>query len=147
MIKQQKRAAIETAVKYCTNEYGAFDKNDVIASLSLSIWLEVVSPKFLNQIWIKHIDDVFVHKPQGMSVREFISELQQQFKHIKTLRNRIAHHEPIYHPNIQKSIDAITLFLKAAAPELLVICRTHFQASQDIKHQIKALLKQQYAKK
>lgn len=119
----------------------------MIASLSLSIWLEVVSPKFLNQIWIKYIDDVFVHKPQGMSVREFISELQQQFKHIKTLRNRIAHHEPIYHLNIQKSIDVITLFLKAAAPELLIICRTHFQASQDIKHQIKALLKQQYAKK
>lgn len=140
-LKVQKQNSIKSTIKSCTRENKSFTKNDVIADLSLSIWLEVVSRKFLDQVWNKCIDDIFPHRPHGQSVECFIQELEERFKYIKTLRNRIAHHEPIYHLNIQNGIDAITFFLKATAPELLPVVNSHFQPSQDTKYKIKVVTK------
>lgn len=140
-LKVQKQNSIKSTIKSCARKNKSFTKNDVIADLSLSIWLEVVSQKFLDQVWSKCIDDIFPHRPHEQSVECFILELEERFKYIKTLRNRIAHHEPIYHLNIQNGIDAITFFLKATAPELLPVVNGHFQASQDTKHKIKVTTK------
>lgn len=140
-LKKQKQDAIENTIKSCERKNKSFTKNDVIADLSLSIWLEVASQKFLHQVWYKCIDDIFPHRPQEQSVESFVQELEDRFKYVKTLRNRIAHHEPIYNLNIQNGIDAVAFLFKAAAPELLPVVNRHFQASQDIKHKIKIIIK------
>lgn len=62
-------------------------------------------------------------------------------------RNRIAHHEPIYHLNIQRPIDAIIFTFSAVAPELLLVINPSIQKTQDIKHRIKVLIKEHNKKK
>ncbi|MFC0820029.1 Abi family protein [Moraxella marmotae] len=140
-LKQQKQQSIEKAKKFASKN-GQHHKNDVIASLSLSVWLEILSPKFLNQVWLKCIDDTFINRPKNQEVADFIKELSKRSHQILKLRNRIAHHEPIYYMNIQEAIDAISFTLVAIAPELLLVINKNFQASQDIKHEIKTLIKQ-----
>lgn len=140
-LKKQKQDTIKNSIKSCARKNKLVTKNDVIADLSLSIWLEVASQKFLHQVWYKCIDDIFPHRPKEQSVESFVKELEDRFKYVKNLRNRIAHHKPIYNLNIQNSIDAVTFFFQAAAPELLPVVNRHFQASQDIKHKIKIIIK------
>lgn len=75
----------------------------VVAELSLGFWLHMFDNKF-DVHNIKIIKNIFLHrKSWNKSLRIEIGTIRDEIEVIHELRNRIAHHEPIFH---RKDLDA-----------------------------------------
>lgn len=72
------------------------NRNKVVADFPLSFWEEILSPKFMSSVCIKHIDDIFPNRDKRQDVKQFINKINKQIKRILQLRNRIAHHKSIF---------------------------------------------------
>ncbi|OOR87483.1 hypothetical protein B0181_10290 [Moraxella caviae] len=141
-LKEYKRHKIDTSIKKFMrkNKSLEFNRNQVVADLELSFWQEITSKKYLNRVWVKAIDAVFPNRPKNLSVEVFIKELYANIEIVRRLRNRIAHHEPIYYKNINKAIKAIVFILQAASSEFLELTNPCFQPIQDKMSDINHLL-------
>lgn len=72
------------------------NRNKVVADFPLSFWEEILSPKFMSSVCIKHIDDIFPNRDKRQDVKQFIDNPHDQIKWIRQLRNRIAHLTSIF---------------------------------------------------
>lgn len=87
-----KQAAIVAGNAIDVPSGGAIDTNDVVASLSFEFWTTLLGPQFENA-WQLSLRKVFPHAGLTASRRSlWITALK-----IKDFRNRVAHHEPIFH--------------------------------------------------
>ena len=72
------------------------DNGKIVAELSFGFWLHLLSQKF-QKTNIKIIKEVFKYKSDwNNNLVISINELHQKISKIHQLRNRIAHHEPIF---------------------------------------------------
>lgn len=92
-----------------TKVISRFDKNrplttsDVVAGLSFGFWADLIEHKVYENLWNKCIHKSFPHRPAGTKR----STAAIPVKRLNTLRNRIAHHEPIWNRNLQHDYDLI----------------------------------------
>ena len=61
------------------------------AALSFGFWIHVLKPEFHRLIWREHLRRAFPNLPREISGKD----LHQKLDDIGSLRNRIAHHEPL----------------------------------------------------
>lgn len=137
LIKQHKRTALETSIsKYTDGETGVVNRNKVVADLPLSFWEEILSPKFIPLVWKKYTDDIFSDRDKNQDVDQFINSLYQQIKRIRQLRNRIAHHEPIFPRKIDSDWAALTNVIKCCSCEFHRLALSYqasiYQTSREI---------------
>lgn len=69
--------------------------NDVVAALSLDFWANLFHGRYHLSLWQQNMAHVFPNNPT-ITRANFHSEI----KRINRLRNRIAHHEPIFTANV-----------------------------------------------
>lgn len=70
--------------------------DDVLAALGFGFWIAFFHKRYIPGVWSRGknpLAAVFPHMPAALRTREHIFT---RLRTIKTLRNRIAHHEPIW---------------------------------------------------
>ncbi|MFI7587870.1 hypothetical protein ACIB24_12420 [Spongisporangium articulatum] len=86
-INHRGRTNVERAIVACGGS--AATPGKVMAELSLGFWRSLTANPREQSLWIRYLRHAY---PEGTDRREVDEMLQR----INTLRNRIAHHEPVY---------------------------------------------------
>lgn len=68
----------------------------VIAELKFVFWEKMFTGRFDSRIWNTHLLAVFPHMDASKSVQELRTMIYKDLEQLRGLRNRIAHHEPIF---------------------------------------------------
>jgi hypothetical protein len=102
---------------------GKPDTSDrMVAELSFGFWTRLLSRPYEGILWPRLLESAFSHMPRRRRRRV---EVAQRFNRIRHLRNRISHHEPIWHwrdlePQYNDILDALDWFeptLKGCLPQ------------------------------
>ncbi|QXI65909.1 MULTISPECIES: hypothetical protein [Paracoccus] len=79
----------------------------VIAELKFVFWERMFTGRHDKTIWNHHLRTVLPNLDAAKSVQQLRREAFDTLKDIRDLRNRIAHHEPIFRRNIQDEYNRI----------------------------------------
>lgn len=113
--KNSKDKLIESRTKF--NNQGT---GKVVADLDFIFWEGVLSRR-QRDFWAKRIRGAFPNLPEGND-DEFRRTIKDHVRHARQLRNRIAHHEPIFDRNLSQHLRRILTVVSwrsMAASELL----------------------------
>lgn len=66
----------------------------IIAELNFGFWTSLLDSRYEQVLWPKLIKTCFPHMPNTLRTRKTLSK---RFNRIRHLRNRVFHHEPIWH--------------------------------------------------
>lgn len=92
-----KRDLIQTRNKYPGSP------GKVIADLKLAFWESLFTARHDVRIWNHQISTVLPNANSSI-VREVRNRVRMDIKEIRILRNRIAHHEPIFNRNLEDDL-------------------------------------------
>lgn len=91
----------------------------VIADLNFVFWQKMFTGRFDAQLWNPHLRTVMPNLDASWSVQTARARIYDDLETIRRLRNRIAHHEPIFTRNLaldfQKIQELISYRCKATA--------------------------------
>lgn len=93
--------------KIATKHPGAPGK--VIADLKFIFWETMFTQRFCTQIWHKSIHNVLPYASANIPAATpvmLVSHVHTRLGKIRGIRNRIAHHEPIFSENLSQILDA-----------------------------------------
>ena len=93
----------------------------VVAALSFSFWTAMFSPKY-DTLWQQGFHRIG-RTPEGKGLRR--KDFSEPLKALRTLRNRIAHHEPILLWNLPKHHDNAVKLTEWLSPAAAEWCRQH----------------------
>jgi hypothetical protein len=79
----------------------------VIAELKFMFWESMFTKRHDKTIWNHHLRTVLPNMDPDKTVQELRTEAYKTLESIRLLRNRIAHHEPIFRRDIQTEYDRI----------------------------------------
>jgi hypothetical protein len=82
----------------------------IIAGLSLHFWISLHENKYRDSLWTPHLHRIW---PKGENLKKVHKDLLKA----RDLRNRIAHHEPIFQARWHDRIDSIWYRFEQLAPE------------------------------
>ncbi|WP_237189051.1 hypothetical protein [Rothia nasimurium] len=85
---RQSQDLIRTRSSYTTT-------GKVIAELKLVFWQQLFTQRHDNRLWLPYLAPAMPHSPTH-GPRLLRSEIRESIERIRTLRNRIAHHEPVF---------------------------------------------------
>lgn len=91
-----------TALEKVTTKFDDIDR--VIPELPFFFWQSLFTTRFDNKIWNDHLQTVLPNVIQDKRIR---GEIFNDLERIRKLRNRIAHHEPIFQRNLKLDYDLI----------------------------------------
>ena len=114
----QKLKSIINALK----DDNLYNRDQVIANLSLGFWVSTFDKKRLKSFWQKEINATFPNWKENFpnkKAHQMRNEIRKIAEPIREIRNRIAHHEPILNRNVkdthQNMILLTTLICKETA--------------------------------
>jgi hypothetical protein len=81
----------------------ALPPGKVIAELTFGFWLQLTDAKLEHKLWVPYLHKAFA--PRKAPKR---AVLNQKLEKLRQLRNRVAHHEPIFTLIYSKRIDAFS---------------------------------------
>jgi hypothetical protein len=79
----------------------------VVAELNLVFWEKMFTSRHDERIWNNHIKSIFPHSPANMTASQVRAYIHNYVREIRELRNRIAHHEPIFLRNTSNDYENI----------------------------------------
>ena len=79
----------------------------IVAELRFAFWQKMLTRRHDAAIWNAHFRTAFPHADQSKTIQELRRQGYAMLEEIRKLRNRIAHHEPIFKRNIQEEYDRI----------------------------------------
>ena len=68
----------------------------VVAELRFAFWEKLFTVGQDHRLWLPHFREVFPGAPDGLTIPEARARAFREIQAIRKLRNRIAHHEPIF---------------------------------------------------
>jgi hypothetical protein len=68
----------------------------VVADLKFIFWEKMFTVRHDSRLWDNHLRRVLPFAPSTLSVQSIRSQVNSDIRDIRQLRNRIAHHEPIF---------------------------------------------------
>lgn len=80
----------------------------VIPELKFIFWQKMFTSRFDQRLWQTHLDNVLPNLDQSLSLSQKRHKIFSELEQVRKLRNRIAHHEPIFNRNLQNDFDVIT---------------------------------------
>lgn len=89
----------------CSGRYPTAGK--VVAELKFAFWEGMLTKRHQERLWDAHFSNVFPDSPRDMALNEKRNRLREDVENIRLLRNRIAHHEPIFPRDLQGDFDRI----------------------------------------
>lgn len=75
-----------------THTTGAVTTGHVVAELSLGFWTALLANRYHDRLWEPALKQAFAHRPR--SIRR--GDIHARLDGLRLLRNRIAHHEPVF---------------------------------------------------
>lgn len=93
---------------------GTYTSGRIVAELKLAFWESLLTRRHFGRLWQDQIRSVF----RGLSSdqreeRALLALLRSDLETMRSLRNRIAHHEPIFPRTLQDDLSAITRLIEA----------------------------------
>jgi hypothetical protein len=79
----------------------------VVAELKFVFWEKMLTSRHDERIWNDHLKTVFPYAPDTLNTAELRTRIYTDVFKIRKLRNRIAHHEPIFVRDLQAEYDTI----------------------------------------
>jgi hypothetical protein len=79
----------------------------VVAELKFVFWQKMFTTRHDKVIWIPQLRQAFPHAPQHTTVSALRSTIYNDVEVIRDVRNRIAHHEPIFSRDIGKEYETM----------------------------------------
>jgi hypothetical protein len=79
----------------------------VIPELKFVFWEQMFTKRHDLRLWNAHIKSIFPEHLPSMTVRDLRKRIYSDLDAIRKLRNRIAHHEPIFKRNLADEFNRI----------------------------------------
>lgn len=106
----------KTRQKYATG----FQTGKVIADLKFAFWQQMLKKNQEAPLWNKYLYTAFPYLNQTLSIAVNREEVYQHIEQIRELRNRIAHHEPIFQRNLNDDYqNIVALITTCCSPDLI----------------------------
>jgi len=108
ILKSPETRMVDDAYTYLADRGESTTPDKVVAELSFRFWVGILSRKY-DRLWTSTLQAAFSPRPAR-------HELHQQLDRLRTLRNRIAHHEPILHRHLMADLADIKEIVGALSP-------------------------------
>ena len=106
---ESERDEIEKAKKTISDRPAPITPGRVVAELNFGFWVRMFSGQYEKQFWVKHLHSIY-----AMSMQRTV--LHDRLTQIKTLRNRIAHHETLIKRDVSKDYADILEAIRWISP-------------------------------
>lgn len=83
----------------------------VIADLNFIFWQKMFVKGLDAALWKPHLRTVFPNMQNDMTIQQLRSGLHEGLEVLRTLRNRVAHHEPIFDRDLRNDLRLIDRFI------------------------------------
>ncbi|WP_298924532.1 hypothetical protein [uncultured Ramlibacter sp.] len=100
----------------------------VIAELKFKFWQTMFTGRFDTRIWNPHLRAVLPFLDQLLSVQQLRKAIFNDLEQLRTLRNRIAHHEPIFARSLASDFQQIQTLIGFRCPDTAAWMVQHQQA-------------------
>lgn len=118
------RASYLNAKQRLVNQGKAVTLNAILSELPISFWRYLTSSRYQNTLWSSHLRFAFPGLwPQKRSAVYEVIELAV------LLRNRIAHHEPVFNRHLGQDLAQIQQIIGWISPEALVWARANLPST------------------
>ncbi len=88
----------------------------VIAELKMVFWQKMFTGRFDTRIWNPHLRTVMPHLDPAKTVQELRRSIHADLEQLRMLRNRIAHHEPIFKRSLAGDFTKIQALIAFRCP-------------------------------
>lgn len=103
--------AVTKAITFVASAKGpTYSADDVVAELTLGFWTALLANRYHQRLWAPAIIHAFPHWHARRG------PLQQRLERLRRLRNRVAHHEPIFTRNLVRDHEDTLSVLAAIDP-------------------------------
>ena len=82
----------------------------VIANLPFSFWVQMFAKDYDDGLWRQYLSRLFPRQKRD--------DIHAKLDNVRTLRNRIAHHEHFYQRHLGQDFNTIRTLLKMLSPEM-----------------------------
>ncbi len=79
----------------------------VIPELKFVFWQKMFTSRHDERIWDIHLRRVLPNLDEAKAINKLREEIYTDLEHVRSLRNRIAHHEPIFRRDLSGDLDRI----------------------------------------
>lgn len=86
---------------------GGLTAGQVIPELKFVFWQKMFTSRYDGRLWNPHLLRVLPNLQQGVAIGRLRQGIYNELEQIRKLRNRIAHHEPIFTRNLQDDFQKI----------------------------------------
>ena len=94
---------------------------DIVSHLWLGFWVKLLSNSYEGILWPQLLEPVFPHMQRRQRT---VKNLHAQLEDIRRLRNRVFHHEPIWHlPDLPERHEEILETIGWISPAMLAATR------------------------
>lgn len=89
----------------------------VVAELKFAFWQYLFVKGQDARLWAPHFSNSFPGYDKTLSVKTARAVMHKDIEHIRRLRNRIAHHEPIFYRNLADDFAKVRKLIEWRSPE------------------------------
>jgi hypothetical protein len=113
---------VDSAVRAAKSNHGkSTTAGHIVAEFNLGFWTSLLANRYHAQLWPTALQDAFPYQPPAGRRGEIHARLEG----LRLLRNRIAHHEPIFGRPLQKDHESILVVLGYLHPDARKRANTH----------------------
>lgn len=99
---ERTRRAIAAAQKRAQQSNGSAEHGKVIAELSFGFWRFLCTKSYSTSLWVPALAGAFPHHPDANNPRAVQADVDSRIERLHFVRDRIAHHEPIFQRDIRR---------------------------------------------
>lgn len=92
--------------------------DQLVPHLRFAFWQQMFTRRFDDSLWHPCLTRVFPNIGTG-EIPGLRARLHTDLEHVRTLRNRIAHHEPVLERDLHRDLAAIERIIQARCPSTL----------------------------
>lgn len=81
--------------------------NKIVPEMNFVFWQGMFTARYDNSLWLPHFKDTFGNANCSLGVAVLRASMYKDLEMIRKLRNRIAHHEPIFQKDLLASYQTI----------------------------------------
>ena len=125
LLKGPEQEAVGKATKALRRERKPRTPGDMVAALNFGFWVALFKKTYDATLWRTVLYRSFEPVPPR-------SDLHQQLDRLRTLRNRIVHHEPILQRDLHADHDGILWVLRMLSPETAAWVEHHSRVREEL---------------
>ena len=101
LLRARQREAVDTAAQRASRSgRDTPTHGGVITELGFGFWRFLCVPAYLTSLWVPALVSAFPRHPAAGDPRRIRGDVEHRMQRLHVLRNRIAHHEPIFRRNL-----------------------------------------------